>query len=164
MTTLLKIGGFIIFFSVVIEVLSQSGIINALAWVYSPLSRLFGISQDSVNTLLYGGIEMTNGCVQAAELETQITQKLSIIASIIAFGGLSIHMQTKAVCLHSGLRLKRFLIAKTLQGILAYLLCSLSLHLFSSCRRGFEHSRRHKNSRVLWNRFRGCGFCNCIHY
>lgn len=128
--TLLKVGGFIIFFSVVIELLSATGVMNLVEWIYSPFARFSGMSAQSTSALLYGGIEMTTGCNYATSLNISITQKLPVIASIIAFGGMCIHMQTKSVCMGSGLKPKGFVFAKSLQAMFAYLLCWLSLILF----------------------------------
>ena len=130
LSTLLKIGGFIIVFSVLIEILSISKIIDAAAWIYSPIIHLTGLSADSTRAMLFGGIEMTTGCGYAAALGTDPVQILPVISSIIAFGGACIHMQTKSVCIPSGIVPKRFLAAKSLQGIFAYILCSLLLALF----------------------------------
>lgn len=129
-STLLTIGGFIIFFSVVIEMLSASGIMDIAALVYSPIAGFVGLEQESTKALIFGGVEMAAGCAKGALLDVNITQKLCILASIIAFGGASIHTQTRAVCRAAGLVPKGFLLAKSLQAFLAYLLCSLSLYLF----------------------------------
>ncbi len=128
--TLLRIGGFIIVFSVVMEMLSVSGVMDAAAWIYSPISNLTGFTSEGAKAILIGGIELTNGCSAAASLNIDIVKKLSIISSILAFGGLCVHMQTKSVCLSSGLTLKYFFAAKCLQAVFAYLFCSLSLIVF----------------------------------
>jgi sporulation integral membrane protein YlbJ len=126
-TTLLKIGGFIVFFFVVIEVLSVSGVIDFITRIYAPIAGLAGMSADDTRALLVGGIEMTAGCHEAAQLTTAMTQKLALISSIITFGGMSIHMQTRAVCADAHLPVKRLMLAKTLQAFFAYALCSLML-------------------------------------
>ncbi len=128
--TLLKIGGFIIVFSVVMEVLTVSGALDAAALVYSPLSRLAGLTGESTKAMIIGGIEMTTGCGAACALDIELAEKLPVVSSIIAFGGMCIHMQTKSVCFASGLVPKRFMLAKSLQAVFAYALCSLSLELF----------------------------------
>lgn len=130
LTTLIKIGGFIIVFSVIMEILSLSGALDAVAWLYSPLARLTGLTEQSTKAMLLGGIELTNGCGVAAALDISLAQKLPIVSSIIAFGGMCVHMQTKSVCAPSGLAPKRFVMAKSVQAFFAYVLCALSLVLF----------------------------------
>lgn len=126
--TMLKVGGFIIFFSVFAEVLSVIGIMEMLTRFFSPILGLLGISQNAVQSMLLGSVELTNGCASAASLSIGIEQKLSIISFIIAFGGFCVHMQTRAVC--QGVKPKMFLLAKLLQGVFAYLLCMASLKLW----------------------------------
>lgn len=130
LTTLVKIGGFIVVFSVIMEILTVSGALGAAAWVYSPIARLTGITNDSLQALIIGGIEMTTGCGAASALTSDIAQKLPVLSSIIAFGGLCIHMQTKSVCMSSGLVPKHFVLAKSLQAGFAFAFCSLLLALF----------------------------------
>ena len=126
-TTLLKIGGFIVFFFVVMEVLSVSGVMDLLIRLYTPVANLVGINAAETRALFIGSIEMTAGCSAAASLSTALTARLSLISAIIAFGGLCIHMQTHAVC--GKLVPKRFFLAKSLQAMFAYGICTLSLQL-----------------------------------
>jgi len=128
-STLLKIGGFIIFFFVVMEALAASGFMDVLTRLNAPIARLIGMSAEDTNALLIGSIEMTAGCSTAAALDTALTQKLSLLCAIIAFGGLCIHMQTHAVC-GEHLKPKHFLLAKSLQAVFAYGICTASLSLF----------------------------------
>jgi sporulation integral membrane protein YlbJ len=130
LTTLVKIGGFIIVFSVIMEILSISGLVSAMAWVYSPLSRLTGLTEQSTKAMLLGGIEMTNGCSIASALDLSLPLKLPIISSIITFGGMCIHMQTVSVCAPYGLVPKQFALAKGIQASISYALCALFLSLF----------------------------------
>lgn len=128
--TMLKVGGFIILFSVVLEMMSATGVMDALGWVYTPFARIAGLDKTGAQALLYGGVEMTSGCARAAALTAPLNLKLPLISGIIAFGGLCIHMQTKAVMAGSGLKPKRFGLAKTIQAIVAWGITSLLLWLF----------------------------------
>jgi len=128
--TLLKVGGFIVLFSVITQLLFSSGIMDAAAWLYSPLSRISSLSSKATDALLQGGIEMTAGCSAVSSLNEAVSIKLPLIAAIIGFGGLSVHMQTHAVCQKSGLRVMRFWLAKSLQAVLSFGLCALALRLF----------------------------------
>ncbi len=126
---LLKVGGFIILFSVILEMLSVTGVMDALRWVYMPVARMAGFNADSTQALLYGGMEMTAGCARAAALTLPLFIKLPLIASIISFGGLCVHMQTAAMTASASLKLKGFVTAKSIQAMLAFFFTSV---LFSS--------------------------------
>lgn len=127
--TLVKIGGLIVFFSVIMEILNLCGVMDALAFIYSPFSGLTGLDLQSTKAVLIGGIEMTNGCSTAAAMSMPLIQKLPIISSIIAFGGMCIHMQTKSVCVKSGLVPKYFVLTKSIQAFIAYMICASLLFI-----------------------------------
>lgn len=127
-STMLKVGGFIMLFCVIIELADAMGAIDFFTLIFSPITRLLGLTETSTSAIIRGSIEMTNGCAFGAFLNIDLTQKLSVIAFIIAFGGLCIHMQTKAMC--GNVRPKLFFLAKSLQGLLAYALCTLALAAF----------------------------------
>ena len=127
---LLKVGGYIILFSVMLELLTVTGVMDVLTWLYSPLTKLAGLDSNAAEALLAGGVEMTAGCARVAALGADMTVKLILASGVVAFGGLSVHMQTRAVCAPSGLVLKRFVIAKTIQGTVASALTALLLAVF----------------------------------
>ncbi len=127
---LLKVGGFIVLFSVVLEMLSVTGLMDLLGWVYMPVAKTAGFGSEGAQAMLYGGVEMTSGCARAAVLNLPIHIKLPMVAGIITFGGMCIHMQTTAMTTSSGLKPKRFLLAKSIQAILAFGFTSLFLTLF----------------------------------
>lgn len=130
MSLMLRIGGYIVLFSVIMKILSVSGILGFLAMLYSPLANLMGIDPPTVSTAILGSLELTTGCAKAAAMGAPLNLALPMIASIIAFGGLCVHMQTHAVCAAAGLRPKGFALAKTLHGALSAGLCALALKLF----------------------------------
>ncbi len=127
---LLKVGGFIILFSVVLEMLSVTHVMDALRWAYMPVANMAGFSAESTQALLFGGVEMTSGCARAAALSVPIQVKLPLIAGIIAFGGLCIHMQTTAMTASAGLKPKGFALAKSIQAMLAFFFTSVLLAVF----------------------------------
>jgi sporulation integral membrane protein YlbJ len=130
MSLMLRIGGYIVLFSVIMELLSVTGILELITMLYSPLARLAGVDRPIVSAGILGGVEATTGCAKAAALAAPLSLKLPLIASIIAFGGLCIHMQTHAVCAKAGLKPKGFTLAKTLHGALSAALCALAFKLF----------------------------------
>ena len=127
---LLKIGGFIILFSVILELLSVTGVMDVMVWAYSPLASLTGLDHAGAAALLSGSVEMTAGCARVAALATDINTKLVLASGIVSFGGFGIHMQTRAVCATSGLVPKKFLAAKSVQGAVSSALTALFLALF----------------------------------
>lgn len=138
--TLFKIGGYIILFSVVIEMLFVTGVIDAAQFLYAPLAGLFGLGAPATQALLTGGVELAAGCARVAALDMALDQKLVLISGMAAFGGLCVHLQTSAVLAGCGLKHKRLLLAKSLHGVLAGALTALLLALFplASAASGFQ--------------------------
>jgi hypothetical protein len=114
-----------------------TGVMDALVWLYSPLTSLAGLNNAAAQAVVAGGVEMTTGCARVAALSADMTTKLVLVSGIVAFGGLGIHMQTRAVCAPSGLLLRCFGIVKTLQGALASALMVLLLNVFPLTRAVF---------------------------
>lgn len=130
MALMLRIGGYIILFSVVMEMLSVTGVLGLLTTVYMPFAKLVGVDSSAVSAMILGSLEMTTGCARVAAAGMPAALALPVLASVIAFGGLCIHMQTHAVCAAVKLQPKGFGLAKMLHGTLSSLLCVLSLKLF----------------------------------
>ncbi len=130
MALILRIGGYIMLFAVIMELLSVSRILGLITNVYSPLAQLMGISDQGVSAIVLGSLEASTGCANAAAAGMPLDLKLPMIASVIAFGGICVHMQTRAVCAVVKLKPKGFSLAKMLQGTLSCLLCALALKLF----------------------------------
>jgi len=131
---LIKVGGYIILFAVMLELLNVTGVMDVLVWLYSPIASLVGLDSNAAQAFLAGSVEMTTGCARVAALSAGMTAKLALISGIVAFGGLGIHMQTRAVCAPSGLIPRRFVTAKTLQAALASVLTLLFLAVFPMSR------------------------------
>ncbi len=130
MRTLLKIGGFVIIFSVIIEILNVTGITDALTALYSPVFAVTGLDFAASRAVLSGSIEITAGCAGIAALKTGLELKLLLVSSVVAFGGLCVQMQTRAVLADSGLKPKMFLLAKSLHSIICCSLTAFFIALF----------------------------------
>lgn len=105
-STLLLIGGFIVFFAVLTEILSSTLLQN----IENPL--YIGI--------LNGILEITSGIKKLSLIESySYTILLPIVALILGFGGFSVHMQVASIISESNLSMKPYLLGKSLQGIFA---------------------------------------------
>jgi sporulation integral membrane protein YlbJ len=118
--TILIVGGFIILYSVVIEILSIS---NVIAYI----SNVFTFVLPTGNTpifkgLLSGIIEITNGCQIISTIEnTSMITKLMMVSFIIGWSGLSIHSQVASIVNKTDINMKIYILAKLFHGLLASL-------------------------------------------
>lgn len=128
--TILLIGGFVVFFSVVLSILKQSHILTALANLINPLLSIFHINTTFATPILTGILELTNG-VQAVTqiMNKEISIRIILCALLLGFGGISVFLQVFSISAKEKLSMKPYFIGKSLQGILAALYTSLLLKL-----------------------------------
>lgn len=120
--TLITIGGFIILFSVIIQVATILGLLAPISRLFFFLFHPFDLSQDTCRALAAGLFEMTMGTKLATEAAVPLTEQLTAVSIIMGWAGLSIGGQVAAMISHTDLRLGPFLIARFLHGCLAALL------------------------------------------
>ncbi|MCK9443535.1 MAG: sporulation integral membrane protein YlbJ [Tissierellaceae bacterium] len=116
MDTILLIGGIVIFYSVVVEILFNMGIINQ-SLVF--LSKLFSAENELLKGIVVGIFEMTLGCKVIAYSNINILNKIIVINFIIGWGGLSVHSQAMNFLKRTDLNLKLFTLSKMLHGLLS---------------------------------------------
>lgn len=119
MNTMLLIGGYIIFFSVIIEFLKVYGIINLLSKLISPFFILIGFDANIVSSFLSGLLEITVGANLISQSIAPIEQKIIIVSSIIAWGGISTHGQVMSVIAKTKINYSPYFISKILHSIFA---------------------------------------------
>lgn len=100
---LLKVGGYIIFFSLPIILLSELYIDN--------IGYRFLIST----------IDLSNGAKLLSHLSCPLKLKYALIASLTAFGSLSVVGQTASVIKGSGLSIKNYFLSKIINGFITFI-------------------------------------------
>mgnify|MGYP000922985346 CR=1 FL=1 len=118
--SLLAIGGFIILFSVIINILIESGIISSFVNFLYLVLKYTCLPKELFVSLSGGFIEITTGLKMLSSLEN-ISLNVRLIAAsiIIGWGGISVHMQILSIVNNSGLSIKPYLIGKLMQSIIA---------------------------------------------
>lgn len=119
MQTLIMICGFIVFFSVLIDVLRVSGLLSVLGWPVAMAYHAFGINGGLVPPTLAGILEIDVGSAQTAAVAAPMLQKLALVSGIIAWSGLSVHAQVASVLTHTDIRMRPYFIARFLHAALA---------------------------------------------
>ncbi|MDT8716460.1 sporulation integral membrane protein YlbJ [Clostridium sp. 19966] len=125
----LSIGGYIIFFSVIIDTLK-----NSFASRYL-LYHVFGnsIFSNIIYSLCLGLIEITNGCKLLSELSIPLYTKGVIISFLMSFGGLSILSQVYSfLCKYQNISIKKYIRRKLLQGCISSMVFSILFFSFES--------------------------------
>lgn len=119
MEVMLLIGGFVIFFSVVIHLLKHWGFIHMSLRTIALLLRPTPINYEGVEAFIYGLVEVTNGIALLTQSHVKIQLLVALISFLVAWSGFSIHAQTASVIKGSGLKMKAYMLAKVWHGVIA---------------------------------------------
>ncbi len=117
----LNICAFVVFFTVLITLLFQSGFLPGLAQILGHLGAPLGFSPGWAEQLLTGLIELTSG-VWSLTAEGSMTGRLSMAAFLLGWAGLSVHCQVLSFLSESDLSVRPYLLGKLLHGGLSALL------------------------------------------
>ena len=126
MDAMLRVGGCIVFFSVVSALLEKAGV---FAFAAAP-AVLLGADRAAVYAVFTGLFEFSCGCRAVALANLPVRSAVSLMAGLTSFGGLSVLMQAKLFA--PPLRTPPYLAAKALQGALAAALAYLLFPLFAN--------------------------------
>lgn len=119
--SMLSIGGFIVFYSVLVEILNLSNFFNS---IIRKISYLFPISnnQNALKSLITGLFEITLGAKKIVELkEVSLLYKVIMINFLIGWSGFSIHSQALSFLNETDLNIRLYIFSKFLHGIFASL-------------------------------------------
>lgn len=119
--SMLLIGGFIVFYSVLVEILNLSNFFNS---IIRKISYLFSISnnQNALKSLITGLFEITIGAKKIVELkEVSLLYKIIMINFLIGWSGFSIHSQALSFLNETDLNVRLYIFSKFLHGMFASL-------------------------------------------
>ncbi|MCK8489296.1 sporulation integral membrane protein YlbJ [Paenibacillus sp. MBLB2552] len=114
------VGGLVVFFSVILEVLTASGFMSSLYGGFRHLLPLLGLPSQLAEPLMGGLFEVTLGAKAAAAPEgIPLMYKAAAAAFILSWGGLSVHAQVASILNGADLRYFPFLAARFLHAVLS---------------------------------------------
>ncbi len=115
----LLIGGYIIIFFVITEILYSIGLFSPLINMLS----LVGVDKAISSGIIFGFFEVTKGCLTIASSTISLSLKTIICSLIITFGGLSVSFQAFAFLNKFKISKSFFFLQKITQAILALIFC-----------------------------------------
>jgi len=125
--SILLVGGYIIFSSLIIELLQITSIIPTLSKVICAVTN-FDI--NVVNSALCGIIEITNGLIMLGETNISVGIKVVLASILISFSGICIMLQSSGFLNQIGIKKSTILIQKVSQSIVTCLITLLLVLLF----------------------------------
>ncbi|MHB8076865.1 sporulation integral membrane protein YlbJ [Desulfosporosinus fructosivorans] len=116
-TTVLMVAGFMAIFSVILRLLNVWHVITFLA----TLSHVFieAIPIPILQAFFNGLFEMTLGCQGTIQAVTELNHQVALLALLMGWSGLSVFAQVAGFISETDLRFFPFVVARTLQGIIA---------------------------------------------
>ncbi|MEW9700618.1 sporulation integral membrane protein YlbJ [Paenibacillus sp. SI8] len=115
------VGGLVVFFSVVLEVLTAANVMNFMFLLVQTLLQVTGLPHELSQAVINGLFEVTLGAKAAgsAEATLALSSKVAIAAFILSWGGLSVHAQIVSLLSHTNLRYLPFLTARFVHALLS---------------------------------------------
>lgn len=113
------VGGLVVFFSAIMEVLRQTGFVGAVAEAFRYLLGLILLPQTLTDTLVNGLFEVTLGSKSASEADALLMHRAAAAAWVLSWAGLSVHAQIASLLSRTDLRYKPFLTARLIHGLIA---------------------------------------------
>lgn len=120
--TQMVVGGFILFFSVLLTLFMKLKLIALLSALLGAMLALFGYPFEAAQAFIYGLFEVTLGAKQASELFGSQAPALvmAITSAVLAWGGLSVHAQVASMLAETDIRYWPFLFARICHAMLAF--------------------------------------------
>ncbi|WNR45578.1 sporulation integral membrane protein YlbJ [Paenibacillus roseipurpureus] len=115
------VGGLVVFFSVVLEILTSAQVMNVFYFLITSLLTFTGLPHELAQAVMNGLFEVTLGAKAAggAPAELALASKVAIGAFILSWGGMSVHAQIVSLLSHTNLRYLPFLFARLLHAMLS---------------------------------------------
>ena len=130
-STILMIGGFVVFFSVVISILKASNLLKLLAIFINPILHTFSIPEELSKYIITGFLEITNGINGIANVRLKaISINIIITAFLLGFGGISVMLQVLSIISKTELSPKPYVLGKLLHGIIAAIYTYAFINMF----------------------------------
>ena len=119
MDTIVYVGGYIIFFSVISNLLAHSNLYTSLTQLFG---NLVGVNPTLIHSFLLSSLEFSSGSARLTSSLPLNTTLLALLSAVIGFGGFCVCFQSQHVLQGTNLSLKPYIYSKLLQALLAYVL------------------------------------------
>lgn len=127
--SVLSICAFVLFFSVIIRLLSLSGALALGAGILDRLLAPLALSPGRAEQLLIGMLEISSG-VASLTGTGALAGRVSAAAFMLGWAGLSVHCQVLSFLGDSGLSVRTYLAGKAIHGVLSAAFVAVLTRLF----------------------------------
>jgi sporulation integral membrane protein YlbJ len=116
------VGGLVVFFSVVMELLARAHMLDLLAAMLQPLLQSAGLPASA---FVNGLFEVTLGAKAAGESDAPLALRAAAAAWVLSWAGLSVHAQVASIIGKTDIRYAPFLAARAAHGVISAALAVL---------------------------------------
>ena len=127
MDSMIMIGGLVIIFSVIIDILISSPLFSLLT---NYISKAINTEPEVVKGITAGIVEITNGCNSVSKLNIPTINKILIINFIIGWGGFSVHSQAMSFISKTDIKTAIYIFSKFFHGVFSSLYTYLIYLIF----------------------------------
>ena len=128
--SIVKIGGFVLLFSVLLSLFQKANILNLLERFFAGILTVMQISPQLSAALSAGLFEMTLGAQTASQCQASLLEQLMIISFILGWSGLSIQAQVSSILAGQNISSRLYCLCRPIQGLLAALYLPMLIVLF----------------------------------
>jgi len=122
---MIVVGGLVVFFSVVLGLLTEGHILHILIITLQQIFQWFGISGSAAEAIVPGLFEVTLGAQHSSLISLSLQHQAAIAVAILSWGGLSVHAQVASLLSHTPIRYMPFLLSRVFHAILSVILLYL---------------------------------------
>ena len=131
-SAILMVGGFIIIFSVIINILNITGFMDILSNILYLLLKPFKVEVQIIKAFISGLFEITIGSKLAANASNvSLINRIAVAAFLIGWSGFSIHAQSISILSTTDIKPNLYILAKLLHGIFSYILIYIIYPVFT---------------------------------
>jgi len=123
LTSVLMVGAYIILSFVFIDLIKELNVINIIA-------NCFNLNPNFFNAVLNGIIEITRGSIDINASNVSLTIKTIATSSIIAFGGISVFMQSLTFIKNIGIKPQVLFLQKLTQCLICLIITTIICIIF----------------------------------
>lgn len=123
--SMLLVGGFIVMFSVIIKVLTVSGVMRLIEWPLTLITGPLKTKDTLISPMISGLFEITLGTELASKAAAPLLDRLMVANAIIAWSGLSVFGQVSAMVSGTDIRMTPYLISRLTHAAIAAVITAI---------------------------------------
>ena len=128
--SILIVGGYIVIFNIIIDMLFNLGVLQFFEQVLGGLLSVLNINESVSSGIVSGILEVPRGCKDLASSGANIRLITTLACALISWGGFSIHLQALTFLNKCNISIPFYLLQKLTQSLLSGFICAILVLIF----------------------------------